>query len=141
MRSLKESIIRSNNAGVFKLNQDMIHPFKHTNLKEFMDTIKMMKDAEKIAGRYIENHSDAFAVILDNSLLLQSDIKQLIGDWSNATNDIADVIFKEKFKDYLKNPDKWHFYWIPSRYKKGDYTLGVIVSSSFKSQNILDFHL
>lgn len=133
MKSLKESILSSNDARVEILKPDnikMLYP--QTKIHSIFDMYKMYVDASKEIGKKPSNHAEAFCGVLfkDGKWSIDEKKYKLLFDRDtkgSKRNTICSEILKEKFHDYINTKYNFNFFLRPSPWEKDVFILGVFL--------------
>ena len=145
MRSLKESILSTNNARVKWLRPDnikMLYP--KTRINSVFDMYKMYVDASKEIGKKPDNHAEAFCGVLFKGGkwgIEENKYKQLFNEDTKTAkrNSICSEILNEKFHDYINTKHHFNFFLRPSPWEKDVFILGVFVwTKDLPSYEIVD---
>ena len=132
MKSLKESILSTNNANVkYLYSKDIKHIYNQQRLQEVFNMRKMYDDVEKITGHNPKSHAEAVEKILfpEGRMIISSkDYDALLSPNTKGAerNRIFSDVAKEKLKDYMIiNHIRVSIYFTASPWFKGQYTIGV----------------
>ena len=131
MKSLRESILSTNNANVkYLYSKDIKNIYSQSMLHGVLNMRKMYDDVKKTTGHSPKSHAEAVEKILfpEGRMIIPSkDYDTLLSPNTKGSerNEIFSHIAKEKLKDYMMiNPIRVSIYFKASPWFKGRYTIG-----------------
>lgn len=132
MKSLRESILSTNNANVkYLYSKDIKNIYSQSTPHDVFNMRKMYDDVKKITGHWPKTHAEAVKKLLfkDGKMTIPSkEYDKLLSPNTKYSerNGIFSDIAKEKLKDYMTiNPVRVSIYFKASPWFKGQYTIGV----------------